>query len=70
MTMATLIKESILLGLAYSFRGSVRYCHTEKHGSVQADIVLEKGASPRSASQHSGQQAARSECHTRPGLSI
>jgi hypothetical protein len=30
------------LGLAYSFRGSVRYHHGGKHGSIQADLVLEK----------------------------
>jgi hypothetical protein len=30
------------LGLAYSFRGSVHYLHGGKHGSVQADMVLEK----------------------------
>jgi hypothetical protein len=30
------------LRLAYSFRGSVYYHHGEKHGSVQADMVLEK----------------------------
>jgi len=42
MTMTTLIKENISLGLAYSFRGSVHYHHGRKHGSVQADMVLEK----------------------------
>jgi hypothetical protein len=36
--MATLIKESISLGLAYSFRDLVHYCH----GSMQVDIVLER----------------------------
>jgi hypothetical protein len=42
MTKATLIKENINLGLAYSFRGSV-HCHPgRKHGSLQADIVPEK----------------------------
>ena len=40
MTKATLIKENILLGLAYSFRGSVHYYHGGKHGSVKADMVL------------------------------
>jgi hypothetical protein len=30
------------LGLAYSFRGSVYYHHGRKHGSVPADMVLEK----------------------------
>ena len=28
--------------LAYSFRGSVYYHHGRKHGSMQADMVLEK----------------------------
>ena len=28
--------------LAYRFRGSVRYHHSGKHGSIQADMVLEK----------------------------
>ena len=40
--MATLIKENISLELAYSFRGSVHYHHDGKHGSVHADMVLEK----------------------------
>jgi hypothetical protein len=39
---ATLTNESIELGLAYSFRGSVHYRHGEKHGSVQADLVLQE----------------------------
>jgi hypothetical protein len=38
--MATLIKESISLGLAY--RGLVRYHYDGKHGSMQADMVLKK----------------------------
>jgi hypothetical protein len=42
MTMTALIKENIKLGLAYSFRGLVCYCHGKKHGSAQADTVLEK----------------------------
>ena len=28
------------MGLAYRFRGSVRYHHGGKHGGVQADVVL------------------------------
>ena len=28
--------------LAYNFRGSVHYHHGRKHGSVQADMVLEE----------------------------
>jgi hypothetical protein len=42
MTIATLIKESFELGLAYSFRGLVLYHHGRKHGRVQADWVMEK----------------------------
>jgi hypothetical protein len=34
MTTAILIKESISLGLAYSFRGVVHYHHDGKHGSM------------------------------------
>jgi hypothetical protein len=30
------------LGLAYSFRGSAHYHHGGKHGSMQADMMLEK----------------------------
>ena len=30
------------MGLAYSFRGSVHYHHGGKHGSLQADMVLEE----------------------------
>ena len=36
------VKSSIYLGLAYSFRGSVHYHHGGRHGSVQADMVLEE----------------------------
>jgi hypothetical protein len=42
MTKATLIKENISLGLAYSFRCSVHYHHGEKHSCVQADLVLKE----------------------------
>jgi hypothetical protein len=28
--------------MAYSFRGLVNYHHDEKHGSIQADMVLQK----------------------------
>ena len=41
MTMATLIKENISLGMTYSYRDSV-HCNGRKHGSIQADMVLEK----------------------------
>ena len=40
MTIVTLMKEKIELGLAYSFRGLVHYCHDEKHGTRQAHMVL------------------------------
>jgi hypothetical protein len=39
--MVTLTNENISLGLAYSCKGLVQYCHDGKHGSVQADTVLE-----------------------------
>jgi hypothetical protein len=42
MTKATLIKDNIYLGLAYSFRDLVHYQNGGKHGSVQADEVLEE----------------------------
>lgn len=40
--MANVIKENIYLGLAYSFRGLIRYHHGEKHDGMQADILLKK----------------------------
>jgi hypothetical protein len=39
---ATLIKETIYLGLAYRFRGLVCYSHGRKHGSMQQSMVLER----------------------------
>ena len=30
------------MGLAYSFRSLIHYYHSKKHGSVQADMMLEK----------------------------
>ena len=42
MTKVTLINAKILLELAYSFRGLVHYYHGSKHGSMQADMVLEE----------------------------
>lgn len=39
---ATLIKANIQLVLAYSRRNLVHYHHSRNHGSMQADIVLEK----------------------------
>lgn len=41
--MAALTKESIPLGMAYSFRGLLQYHHSRKHGDRQAVTVLEKG---------------------------
>ena len=35
-------KGQHLIGPAYWFRGSVHYHHDRKHGSIQADTVLEK----------------------------
>ena len=58
MTTATPVKENIDLGLAYGFRGSVhQYHHGRKHGSMQADMVLEKEL----RLLHSDQQAAARE---------
>lgn len=34
--------RNISLGLAYSLRGLVHYCHGRKHGSLQAETVLYK----------------------------
>jgi hypothetical protein len=42
MAKATVIKENISLELVYNFKGSVHYLHGRKHGSIQADMVLEK----------------------------
>jgi hypothetical protein len=30
------------LGLPYSFKGLVHYLHGEKHGNMQAEMLLEK----------------------------
>jgi hypothetical protein len=35
-------KSKNLLGLAYRFRGLVHYQQQQKHGSTQADMVLDK----------------------------
>jgi hypothetical protein len=45
MTKATLIRDNIYLGLAYSFRCSVHDHHGRKQGSVQEDQVLESSES-------------------------
>ena len=48
MTMATLIKENISLGLTYSFKRLVHYHLGEKYGGMQADMVLEGAESSAS----------------------
>ena len=61
-TMATHINKNISLGLAYSFRGLVHY----RHGSMQADMVLEKELRV----PHVDLQAANETvCHTSHSLS-
>ena len=35
-------KGKHFIGTTYSFRGLVHYCHGEKHGGMQAEMVLEK----------------------------
>jgi hypothetical protein len=57
MTKATLI-SNVYLGLAYRFRGSVHYQCGGNHGSVQADMMLEK--EPRVL--HLDLQAAEGDC--------
>ena len=42
MTMETLIKKIISLGLPYSFRGLVHWHYGGEQGSIQADMVLVK----------------------------
>jgi hypothetical protein len=42
MTKATLIKDSIELGLIYRFRGSAHCHHGRKHGFMQVDMALER----------------------------
>lgn len=42
MTAATLTKENVSLGVAYSFRGLVRYQHGRGHGGRHVNMVLEK----------------------------
>jgi hypothetical protein len=42
MTKATLTTDNISLRLAYLFRGSVHNHHDGKHGSIQADMMLEE----------------------------
>lgn len=42
MTKANSTKEDMSLGLTYRFRNLVYYCHDRKHGSMKADMVLER----------------------------
>ena len=42
MTMATIIKENISLGMDYSLRDLVHCYHGGKNDSTQAEMVLEK----------------------------
>lgn len=42
MTIATLINENILLGLAYSLKGLVYFHYGRKDGSMLVGMVLEK----------------------------
>jgi hypothetical protein len=48
MTMASLIRENVSLGLAYSFRGAVHCRHGRKHGGMQTDGAREGAESPTS----------------------
>ena len=59
MTKATLTKESVYLGLAYRFRGSVHYSHGGLGGgSVLAGMVLEE----ESGALHLDPKAAEGDC--------
>jgi len=42
MTKAILIKENIYLELAYRFREPAHYHHGGEHGSIQADMALQR----------------------------
>jgi hypothetical protein len=57
-------KGKQLNGAHLQFRGSVHYQHGRKHGSRQADMVLEK----RLRVLHLDQQAVGRESDTRPDL--
>lgn len=58
--MAIFIKESIYLGLAYSFR--VHYPYGREHSSTQIDMVAEKSSTPRSEGSKERERGAE------PGL--
>jgi hypothetical protein len=66
MTTEILIKESIYLGLAYSFTALVYSHHSRNHSSTQAGMVLEK--EPRVL--HLDWQVAGSGRQGRLGLGI
>ena len=51
MTMATLIKKNISLGLAYSFSGLVYYQHGRKHDGMLPYMVLDREAAEHSKSK-------------------
>lgn len=42
MTTTMLMKDNVLLGLAFRFRGLVHYCCGRKHNDMQADMVLQR----------------------------
>lgn len=62
----TLIKESISLEQAYSFRDLVYYHHDRTHGSMEAGTGLEKQVS----GMHLDLQITEGDCHTGCSLSI
>ena len=65
MTMATLIRGNIQLGLAYSSRALVHYRHGEKHGGAQEDMELKE-----MIVIHLDPQATGDVCHTGHSLNI
>ena len=65
LTIAAPRKENISLGLAYSFRALVCYCPGEKHGCMQAELVLEKELKVL----HLDLQVAEGHCPIRHSLS-
>jgi len=65
MTIANSYKRS-QLGLAYSFKGSVHYHHGRKHGSMQADMVLEEPRVLHLDLQASGDRVDTELEHKRP----
>jgi hypothetical protein len=57
MTIAARIKQTFHWGWL-SFRGSVHYHHSGKHGNVQADVVLEKELREGATSGSAGRELA------------